>query len=91
MGLTVVLSPDTNDYLSYYQSVYGIDVAIHNRGSFDTGHFVTVQPGYIYEIFISPTVIMSDENVRPIPSTQRNCLFEDEVSLASISKNIVKY
>lgn len=81
VGLTVILSPDANEYVSYSQAIYGIDVAIHNRESFDTGNFFTVQPGYIYEIFVSPSVLMSDENVRALPSSQRNCLFDDEVSL----------
>lgn len=78
-GLSVALSPDYDDYTSYPSPIYGINVAIHERESFHSDYFYTVQPGYAYNFFLSPSVLASDNNLRSLRPIIRNCLFNDEV------------
>lgn len=87
VGLEVVLSPDADDYVSFFKSFYAIDIAIHSRESFaDSGSFFALLPGYNVNVYLTPSVVISDEIVRSLPVSQRNCLFEDEVQ--SIEKRV---
>lgn len=75
-----MLSPDADDYVSFFKSFYAIDMAIHSRESFaDSGSFFALLPGYSVNVYLTPSVVISDEIVRSLPVSQRNCLFENEV------------
>lgn len=87
VGLEVVLSPDADDYVSFFKSFYAIDIAIHSRESFaDPGSFFALLPGYNVNVYLTPSVVISDEIVRSLPVSQRNCLYENEVQ--SIGKRV---
>lgn len=91
VGLDLLLSPDANDYVSYHESYYGIEASIHNRHDFpDSGHFFSLLPGYNVDIYLTPTVIKSDDSVRSLDVSQRNCLFEDEVNRRKKYRNTIE-
>lgn len=80
VALDLLLSPEANDYVSYYESFYGISTSIQPQDDFpDAGHFFSLVSGYNVDIYLTPTVIKSDNSLRSIPATERNCFFPDEV------------
>lgn len=66
--------------MSYKKPFDGIDVSIHGREDYtDTGYFFSVSPGYDVNVFLTPSVLATDNEVRSLSPTKRNCLFKDEV------------
>lgn len=79
-GLQVLLSPNTNHYVSYKKPFDGIDVSIHGRDEYDdTEYFFSISPGYDVNVVVTPSVLVSDKEVRSLSPSKRNCLFDDEV------------
>lgn len=64
VGLDLFLSPEPNEYVSYVKPYYGIQIAIHAQEDYpDMKNAVIVQPGYDVKIFITPSILISDEAV----------------------------
>lgn len=74
-----MLAPDFDDNKLLPSSVSSIDVNIYDRESFHSDQFYSMQPGYAYNFFVSPSILTSDEDLRTISPINRNCLFDDEV------------
>lgn len=85
VGLELLLAPQPEEYLSHKKPYYGIDVSIHARDNYvDTEHLFSVLPGDSVNAFITPSVVDSGDDIRLLPPSKRNCLFEDEVCSCSI-------
>lgn len=81
VSLDLLLWPDGDNYVSYHNPHYGVDMTFHDLSEFaDSGHFFSVLPGYNVDIYLTPTVVISDEQIRSLPPKKRNCLFSDEVT-----------
>lgn len=83
VGLSVLLNPETDTYVSPCNDLYGISVIIHEAGDFPESSYssVVVQPGEEVSVAVVPNVVVSKPEVRSLPVTQRNCLFPDEQRL----------
>lgn len=56
---------------------------IHNREDYaDNDYLFTALPGYTVNMYLTPSIVKSDENVRTLRPSERNCLFQDEVKYA---------
>lgn len=63
-GLDVILAPEPDQYVSYYRTFYGIQVAIHNPDDFPVVNSpLIVQANYDITILVEPTVLLSDPMV----------------------------
>lgn len=63
-GLELILASEPNEYVSYYKTFYGIQIAIHSKEDYpDLSSPVLVQPGYDMKVLIRPSVLTSEENV----------------------------
>lgn len=83
VGLTILVDPEINDYVSFRSSFFGIKVLIHGAEEFPDSSVTTIiaQPGNDVSIAVVPTVVVSNIEIRSLPVNQRDCLFEDEVSV----------
>lgn len=64
MGLDLILSPDANDYISYIRSFVGTQISIHGQDEYsDNRNVIIALAGYDYKLFITPTVVHSDQSV----------------------------
>lgn len=64
MGLDLLLSPDADDYISYVRSFVGIQISIHGQEEYsDNRNLIIAIPGYDYRLFITPSILTSDESV----------------------------
>lgn len=82
VSLDLLLWPDSNNYVSYIKPQYGIDIIFHDRNDFaDSRNTYSLLPGYNVDIFLTPTVVISDELIRSLPPEKRNCMFSDEVTM----------
>lgn len=81
VGLTVLVDPEMDDYVSFRSSFYGIKVLIHGPEDFPDTSVTTIiaQPGDDVSIAVVPSVVRSNIDIRSLPVNQRDCLFEDEV------------
>lgn len=65
-GLDVILAPEPDEYFSYHRTIYGIQVTLHNPDDFpEVNNPMIVQPDYDIKILIEPTILISDQMVRP--------------------------
>lgn len=94
----LLIDAEPQEYYSFIRSYYGIQVEIHARDDYpEMSNPIIVQPGYSARVLISPSVVNTDENVRRLPLSQRQCLFDDEVLCANwienqnLEKNEKKY
>lgn len=80
VGMFLLIDAEPQEYYSFIRSYYGIQVEIHAQDDYpEMGNPIIVQPGYSARVLISPSVVNTDENVRRLPLSQRQCLFDDEV------------
>lgn len=83
VGLSVLLNVETDAYVSPCADFDGISVIIHEAEDFPETSYssVIVQPGQEVAVAVVPNVVVSKPEVRSLPLTQRNCLFNDEQRL----------
>ena len=81
VGLTVLVDSEVNEYMSYTNKYYGVNVLIHAAEDFpETSISSTlVQLGQDASIAVVPSVSVSSPDIRSLPISQRKCLFKDEV------------
>lgn len=81
VGVDLLIHIDTEDYLAYAASYYGVTIMIHGSSNFPTlsDRVIIGQPGQDVTISVIPTVVVSEPAIRSLPLKQRNCYFEDEV------------
>lgn len=81
VGLHVHLHVETEHYLSYVNSYYGIKVLVNEPEDFPETSVSTVlvQPYFDVSISVIPSIVVSQDSIRNLPLRQRNCLFDDEV------------
>lgn len=64
VGIELFLAPEPNEYYSYIRPFYGIQVAIHPQDDYpDMKNPILVQPGYDVKVFVTPSVLISDQAV----------------------------
>lgn len=82
VGMDILIHIDTDDYLSYASSYYGVTILVHGFSNFPklSDRVVIGQPGQDVTVAVIPTVVDSEPSIRSLPLKQRNCYFEDEVS-----------
>lgn len=81
VGLHVYLHAETEHYLGYVNTYYGIKVLVNEPEDFPETSVSTVlvQPYFDVSISVIPSIVVSHDSIRNLPLRQRNCLFDDEV------------
>ncbi|XP_055295176.1 sodium channel protein Nach-like [Sitodiplosis mosellana] len=82
-GLTVILTPNTDDYHSSLFSSYGIRVLIHDAYDFpdDNAETKAISNKMLAFIMVYPETAYSTPNVRNLSPEVRYCYFHDEHKL----------
>jgi Amiloride-sensitive sodium channel len=82
-GLAVVLDLGTEHYMTASRPFYGSEIIIHDSNDFPQTSFSTtiVQPGYVAELMITPTLIESQEIIENVAIEQRRCYLKAEKKL----------
>lgn len=64
-SLEIALWPEPEEYYSYLWSFYGIVIDIHLYQKFpEFKSIIQIQPGYDMRIFVTPSVVETDDIVR---------------------------
>lgn len=68
--------------MAYTKTYYGVSVLIHSPREYPQNAVAKTigQIGTDVTINVVPSVVVSEESVRGLPLTQRNCFFKDEVN-----------
>lgn len=81
MGMEILVNIEPEQYMAYTKTYYGISILIHSPHEYPQNAVAKAvgQVGTDVTINVVPSVVVSDESVRNLPLTQRNCYFDDEV------------
>lgn len=64
VGINLLLASEPDEYVSYVRAFYGIQVAIHGQEDYpDINNPILAQPGYDVKVFVTPSVLTSDQTV----------------------------
>lgn len=64
-SLEIALWPEPEEYFSYLWSFYGIVIDIHQYSKYpEFRNIIQIQPGYDMRIFVTPSVVTTEKNVR---------------------------
>lgn len=83
VGLDVLFLVGKEDYVSYAKSYFGASVLVHGAERFPQGldRVTVAQPGSDVNIAVIPSVVVSQDSIRGVGVGQRNCFFNDEVTI----------
>lgn len=84
VGLNLRIEVEKEQYVAYSKSFYGAKILIHDAENFPQTSVTTTtigQPGSDLTIAVIPSVIVSEPGIRSLNLKQRNCLFDNEVSM----------
>lgn len=63
-SLEISLWPEPDEYVSYLWNFYGIVIDIHVYDKYpDFKNMIQIQPGYDLRIYVSPSIVVTDDVV----------------------------
>jgi acid-sensing ion channel, other len=80
-GLFVILDLEVESYVAATRPFYGCEIIVHDPNDFPQTSFSStiIQPGYVGELMITPSLIESQEIIENVAINQRKCYLQDEV------------
>lgn len=80
----MLINVESTEYVSYSKAYFGAAILVHGAQDFPQGaDKATVgQPGMDLTVAVIPSVVVSEKSIRVLALNQRNCYFDDEVSVA---------
>ncbi|KAJ6634965.1 Pickpocket protein 28 [Pseudolycoriella hygida] len=84
MGLTVVLNTNVDEYHCSTTNSQGFKVLLHSPTETPQlqNFGFSLTPGYESRVVITPKLSDASDKVRPIPQSQRKCVFANEANLS---------
>lgn len=81
VGMELLVNIEPEQYMSYTKTYFGVSVLIHSPREYPQNSVAKTvgQIGTDVIVNVVPSVIVSEDSIKDLALTQRNCYFKDEV------------